>query len=267
MRVYIVQPGDTPSSIARRDDMAGCPKCAKDLVEANPHRESVRHPNGFLAFLEPLVPGEQLWLPEKWFDGTLDRMPQAYFDDLPAVPVGLGQLPPEHVPQLYVVQPDDTTEGIANKFGQRDGAQQLVAANPSLPTVIQADGTHVLCSLAVGQLLTLPDRWFAAGSTWSAIKPGCNPSPHDVALTPGAVSQLADVNHPPPKDISLSIHPDAIRAMQSASGGSRDAASTAGAVVAGTGAVVGTAVIGTFVAHTLMSSVENYLGKVVADLF
>ena len=100
MRVYSVQPGDTPSSIAARDDMAGCPKCAKDLVEANPHRASVRHPNGFLAFVEPLVPGENLWLPDKWFDGTLDRLPRSYFDGLPKVPMGLGELPPDEASQL-----------------------------------------------------------------------------------------------------------------------------------------------------------------------
>jgi hypothetical protein len=95
VRAYTVQPGDTPSSIAARDDMAGCPKCARDLVEANAHRASVRHTNGYLSFAEPLVVGEQLWLPDKWFDGSLDRLPRSYFDDLPKVPAGLGELPPE----------------------------------------------------------------------------------------------------------------------------------------------------------------------------
>jgi hypothetical protein len=92
VRVYTVQSGDTPAGIAARDDMAGCPKCSKDLVEANPHRASIRHSNGFLSFAEPLAVGERLWLPDKWFDGTLDRLPRSYFDDLPKVPMGLGEL-------------------------------------------------------------------------------------------------------------------------------------------------------------------------------
>jgi hypothetical protein len=103
VRIYTVQSGDTPSSIAARDDMAGCPKCAKDLVEANTHRASVRHVNGYLTFAEPLVAGENLWLPDKWFDGTLDRMPRSYFDNLPKVPAGLGELPPESAADLAMM--------------------------------------------------------------------------------------------------------------------------------------------------------------------
>lgn len=58
--------------------MAGCPKCAVDLIHANPHKRSRMMPNGFLTF-ESLVPGERLNLPSKWFDGSLDDRPKAYF--------------------------------------------------------------------------------------------------------------------------------------------------------------------------------------------
>lgn len=62
--------------------MAGCPKCAVDLVLANPHKKTRRMPNGFLTF-EDLREGETINLPDKWFDGTLDRMPKIYFTALP----------------------------------------------------------------------------------------------------------------------------------------------------------------------------------------
>ena len=83
MRVYEVQPGDTPAKIASRDDMAGCPKCGGiDLVRANPHKESVVHPNGFTTFRE-LRAGEKLNLPDKWFSKEFDERPKAYFAALP----------------------------------------------------------------------------------------------------------------------------------------------------------------------------------------
>lgn len=250
--------------------MAGCPKCAKDLVEANPHRASVRHANGYLSFVDLLVPGERLWIPEKWGDGTLDRLSKEYFANLPADPTGLGQLPPERVPQRYEVQPGDTAQTIALKYGQSDAAG-LVDANSALPTTTQADGSKAFCSLVVGTTIVLPDRWFAAGSSWSAIRPGCNPSPQDVTLAPGAVAQVADLNHPLPKDIALAVHPAALDAMQSARGGARDGARTAATVAAGTSAVVGTAVVGTVLTHLALNvaskSAESYIGRVISDLF
>ena len=82
MRLYEVQAGESPASIAARPDMAGCPKCARDLILANPHKEAVEHPNGFVTFKD-LRAGETLILPDKWFDGTLDRRPSAYFAALP----------------------------------------------------------------------------------------------------------------------------------------------------------------------------------------
>jgi len=80
MRVYEVQQGDSPAKIAIQ--FAGCPKCAHDLVRANPHKPAMMHPNGFLTF-QSLSPGEQLHLPEKWFNGELDALPPSYFASLP----------------------------------------------------------------------------------------------------------------------------------------------------------------------------------------
>lgn len=82
MRVYVVQPGDSPAGIASRDDMAGCPKCSADLVRANPHKATIVHPNGFVSFKELRV-GEQLRIPDKWFDPAFDLLPPAYFASLP----------------------------------------------------------------------------------------------------------------------------------------------------------------------------------------
>jgi hypothetical protein len=62
--------------------MAGCPKCSVDLVRANPHKKTITYPNGFVSFRE-LRAGEKLNLPDKWFDGTLDRLPKSYFAALP----------------------------------------------------------------------------------------------------------------------------------------------------------------------------------------
>lgn len=77
---YVVQAGDSPAKIAI--EFAGCPKCAIDLIKANPHKPAVRHPNGFLSFDELRV-GETIALPGKWFSGELDQLPPSYFAALP----------------------------------------------------------------------------------------------------------------------------------------------------------------------------------------
>lgn len=82
MRVYEVREGDSPASIAAQDAHAGCPKCSRDLVAANPHKETVTHPNGYVTFKE-LRAGEILNLPDRWFNGELDSMPPEYFAALP----------------------------------------------------------------------------------------------------------------------------------------------------------------------------------------
>lgn len=82
MRTYVVQEGDTPASIAAQPNMAGCPKCSRDILAVNKHKKTVTLPNGYETFRE-LHAGERINLPDKWFDGTLDRRPQAYFAALP----------------------------------------------------------------------------------------------------------------------------------------------------------------------------------------
>jgi hypothetical protein len=80
MREYRVKAGDTPALIAAR--YAGCPKCAIDLVAANPHKPAGIMPNGFKTF-KSLTVDEKIALPDKWFDGTLDKLPPSYFAALP----------------------------------------------------------------------------------------------------------------------------------------------------------------------------------------
>jgi len=79
VRQYVVQHGDSPASISAR--FGGCPKCARDLVAANPHKKSRTYPNGFLTF-EELRVGEVLNLPDIWFDDN-DQRPPEYFQSLP----------------------------------------------------------------------------------------------------------------------------------------------------------------------------------------
>ncbi len=95
MRTYVVRPGDSPASIAAQDSHAGCPKCANLLPAANPDLPTVTYPNGFKTFKELRV-GQVINLPDAWFDGTLDRQPQSYFNALPyadGVTPGVGQAP------------------------------------------------------------------------------------------------------------------------------------------------------------------------------
>lgn len=80
MHTHVVQAGESPSSIAI--NYVGCPKCSRDLIEANPHKPAVVHPNGYISFKD-LREGEKLKLPGKWFDGSLDSRPTAYFAALP----------------------------------------------------------------------------------------------------------------------------------------------------------------------------------------
>lgn len=65
------------------------------MLLANQHKERVVHPNGYVSFKE-LHAGERLELPEKWFNGELDQMPNSYFASLPrhdGVTPGVGQTP------------------------------------------------------------------------------------------------------------------------------------------------------------------------------
>jgi hypothetical protein len=154
VRVYTVQgQGETAASIAAKDEHAGCPRCGKDLVAVNGHRVSVVRPNGYVDFRDPLVPGERLWLPDRWFDGSLDREPRSYFDSLPD-PTGLGAAPGD-----VMMQPPQPTL-------QRDGGYPLVLRpNRGLDKAfyaLGAAGTPAPSSLGA-MLGRLPSWWPLAG--------------------------------------------------------------------------------------------------------
>jgi hypothetical protein len=80
VRTYVVRAGDSPGSIAAFE--AGCPKCARDLIAANPHKAARTFPNGYVTF-ESLQEGERLNLPDKWTSKEFDELPPAYFKALP----------------------------------------------------------------------------------------------------------------------------------------------------------------------------------------
>lgn len=117
MRQYVVQPGDSPATIAIAE--AGCPKCAVDLIKANPHKPAAVLPNGFMTF-QSLAAGETLNLPDKWYDGTLDTRPRAYFAALPfadgVTPSTLGL----------------AAAGVLADYATLDQATMLVGTLPSL---------------------------------------------------------------------------------------------------------------------------------------
>jgi hypothetical protein len=95
MRTYVVEAGDSPGSIAIK--FASCPKCSVDLVRCNDGKEIVTYPNGYVSFKE-LRAGEQLRLPEKWFEPRFELLPPAYFGSLPyadgVTPSPFGDLAP-----------------------------------------------------------------------------------------------------------------------------------------------------------------------------
>lgn len=80
MRTYTVKAGDSPGAIAA--EHAGCPKCSRDLTLVNEHKPTVTYPNGYVTF-KSLQIGEQLRLPDKWFDPRFELLPPAYFASLP----------------------------------------------------------------------------------------------------------------------------------------------------------------------------------------
>lgn len=157
MRTYVVQPGDTPANIAAQDSMAGCPKCAIDLVHANSHKPTVIHPNGFKTFREMTV-GERLVLPEKWFDGTLDGRPPAYFAALPypdgVTPSTLG----------------DAAAGVLADFSALDAVVSQLGALPQMNDQEFATTATLLANMldqAVAQAGSVPQaRDATAAAEW-----------------------------------------------------------------------------------------------------
>ena len=137
--------------------MAGCPKCSRDLIAANPHKPTVLHPNGYRSFREMSV-GERLVLPERWFDGSLDALPPTYFAALPhpdgvtpskSGTVGaLGDAASDAVTAL--AQLDDRTFSVAADPASMLIDQSVSAAdsnaNPAIAAYAQA--THIATSAA-----------------------------------------------------------------------------------------------------------------------
>jgi len=95
--------------------MAGCPKCAIDIVRANPHKAAKRLPNGFVTFKD-LREGEVLNLPEKWFSGELDTRPRAYFAALP------------HMDGVTPSSLGDAAAGVLADYAALDAANAKVSA-------------------------------------------------------------------------------------------------------------------------------------------
>jgi len=146
MRSYVVGAGDSPASIAAA--FAGCPKCAADLVDCNPQKSARTMPNGFRTFSDLYV-GETLALPDKWFDGTLDRLPQKYFDKLPshtgvgappATSLGLGLVVP--VPSIST-----TANFVTSAISVAKCHQVLMTVFPIPQGIIGSDPAAVLKDL------------------------------------------------------------------------------------------------------------------------
>ncbi len=117
MQVHVVKPGETPALIAA--SYAGCPKCARDLIAANPHKASITHPNGYTTFTG-LHEGEKLNLPRKWFTSEFDQRPKKYFEALP--------YPDGRTPSTL----GDAAAGVLADYATYDAASAAVAALPAL---------------------------------------------------------------------------------------------------------------------------------------
>lgn len=124
MRQYVVQPGDSPASIAAK--LGGCPRCARDLVAVNTHKAAKRLPNGFITFHD-LHAGETLNLPDIW-DGDNDKRPPSYFKSLPSadgVTFGTGMACKPR-PRMKTVanagdgSPNEWDDGTLSAPGQTD---------------------------------------------------------------------------------------------------------------------------------------------------
>jgi hypothetical protein len=194
---YIVQPGDSPARIAARQ--AGCPKCAIDLVVANPHKPAVRYPNGFVTFRELRV-GERLALPDKWFSGALDRLPRAYFESLPSADGRLGT--------------GAATPTIAHCHSFSGTIAVLVVAQGSTPdaalaTVLSSNGfTNYFAGPVQNQVASIQGVWEGA-SLLDTSKPLQDPTGTNAA----AFQNVTDggLAHPKSGPCAAGINPQAIQ--------------------------------------------------------
>jgi hypothetical protein len=129
VRQYVVKEGDSPARIAISE--FGCPKCAWALIDANKHKPSVTHPNGFRTFRELRV-GEVLNLPDAWFDGSMDDLPSSYYAALPyadGVTPGVGQTP--------------SHQAVVDVMGAGQAVAGAVAADPDYCASVAKAGSAV----------------------------------------------------------------------------------------------------------------------------
>jgi hypothetical protein len=143
MQVYEAREGDSPANIAVR--YAGCPKCAVDLIRANPHKPTITFPNGFITF-QSLHPGERLWLPDKWFNGEMDQLPPEYFAALPyadGVTPGKGALGQAPAPQPAPATTFTGPQSVADVLGAAQAAAAAIAADPNFCQSVQQAGSKV----------------------------------------------------------------------------------------------------------------------------
>lgn len=129
MRLHEVRPGDSPASIAARDDMAGCPRCSRDLLASNSHKETVTLKNGYRTFKDLRV-GEKLALPDKWFSGELDALPPSYFAALP------------HPDGVTPSRLGDLASGLLGDFAALDVASAKIGALSALPDPAFSDAVN-----------------------------------------------------------------------------------------------------------------------------
>lgn len=146
MRTHTVQQGESPASLAAA--YAGCPKCAKDLIESNPQKLAVRYPNGFTTF-KHLIAGEVLNLPSKWFTKEFDELPPSYFAGLPSADGGFLGAPEPFLVNLLDGHRYRTTTTYSSP------TVQFVAANNA---AITAWATELQSALPSSSRLTPVDK-------------------------------------------------------------------------------------------------------------
>jgi hypothetical protein len=173
------------------------------LSPGNAHKERVVHPNGFVTWKDLRV-GERLELPEKWFSGELDQMPNSYFAALPyadGVTPGVGQSPSDVISSakaavaaisadpnycVSVSQPGSPVNTAVHDFKVAWNAD-----NPDFPVPIGTSryepSTANALSLALGKKPS-PPGCSAAGVPVSAPVPQPFPAPIEKkGLSTGAV--------------------------------------------------------------------------------
>jgi hypothetical protein len=120
------------------------------LIAANPHKETVVFPNGFVTFKELRV-GETLHLPDKWWSKEFDELPPSYFAALP--------------------HPDGVTppKSIAGALGDDMVGSPVVAAAQAAAAAIAADPNY--CASVAQHSSTVNAAVHAFKTAWNAANP------------------------------------------------------------------------------------------------